>query len=1303
MSHPPLNIDHIAHTLLVILSHRRSRSCTQVINDKMIRELLENIIPYYNIPGQYVYYPPLIQPRRITHSWRHVFLQTVLNRHYGGSLSVDVDEIIGEAIWSRIRRHTGIQDPHPYQFQIDAIVTGLNSLDTVRRALRTGNPIAIQYFEPVPPAIAVLAPTGGGKTEVFEVLTLQIALDAHRGGIGTFTKAIVIYPMKTFMIEHFRRFVEDITYINSRIGTNISIGVLDGDAPESLPDEQAVLSRLSYLLGSPNCPLCGSQLRVRGQAPYYIIECLSTPPHRLNVRIARDMVFQHPPDILLTTIDSFNYILLENNRHVLLGGPSGYTDPRRLPPLILALDEPHVYTGVFGSNVSLILRGFEYVVREYAQRQGIQNYRPLKIVTSATMPYANEFLARLLAENPQRISLITSYNQASIQRNKGFLMLLPLREIHRFGFENAIVEIVPLIAAILPRNFRKIIVFVDSVEFAERLRRYMEDYIRRGLPDYVACRHLFQSDVYDLSTGRFHLNTIRVAVHTSYIPREQRELIEEGIRSTPPQYNIVIATPTLELGIDIGDITVVVIAGLPPTPEKFAQRAGRAGRRNPGLVIAIGNDTSAVDRYYLSDFNRAIRYLQLSLGAVTRQTYMLPLNPVNLESIRRFLGNMMATFAHVRGLPKVMMLQGHNVRILNDYISLVIDRISSSFSRASSTLLRNIALFASGIRSSLVRELMQIFQEIIRAFGRSYIRTFVAPGVAGQQYLRGRINFIPIIDNTRSSTRPIEIQYYARVQPPSPQHRPLFSKDINALVALVYYAIRYVEPSNSPFHNYILRLQDTRKRISQSRNIFTPRGTLHYSSYRGNSYMFEVAGLFYSQLDALNNYNSMKQALTELIRNITIIRTNSLDFDRLLSRNLRSQGRYYMTLRKIYNLMDAINAFLNVSSQQSPHIVEPRIFYLLTPGILGVDNNSILHNMIRSCDPSRLTPLDYFEAIPITSPSIQYWEFSKIQRIECPNCQSNEVTLMEHDRANLSLRFRCTRCGIIFNFSGRHPQTLIDMIRTRPITYVTIIRGDPSVRRRLQNSPFELIFYRDMSVMFGNIGFRIRSTNRRRVNRLMKTLSSRRIAPNEQYILGFRYRTQALELRIDWQILQSSIMSNSQIQRLIGNEYNFIGIPIPQGFNIQNDFIIRATHTLSHLLINFAPIHTGGNRWDINEYIDFNVANNGNIISSSIIIFDSDEGGNGVSELTGYFIRDILCDAIIEATRYYLRQRDPLIRFVGEPGITFFGVWPVCPYNNIALSRSLALIFMQHLLSYATIQQLTNLTPRQLRSLIPRL
>lgn len=69
--------------------------------------------------------------------------------------------------------------------------------------------------------------------------------------------------------------------------------------------------------------------------------------------------------------------------------------------------------------------------------------------------------------------------------------------------------------------------------------------------------------------------------HTSMLPDEQRLEYENGFKagSTDPSApNVLVATPTLEMGIDIGDLSTVFLSSLPRTVANYVQRVGRAGR-----------------------------------------------------------------------------------------------------------------------------------------------------------------------------------------------------------------------------------------------------------------------------------------------------------------------------------------------------------------------------------------------------------------------------------------------------------------------------------------------------------------------------------------------------------------------------------------------------------------------------------------------------------------------------------------------------------------------------------------------------
>jgi len=69
--------------------------------------------------------------------------------------------------------------------------------------------------------------------------------------------------------------------------------------------------------------------------------------------------------------------------------------------------------------------------------------------------------------------------------------------------------------------------------------------------------------------------------HTSLLDDETRLAYEDGFRKaggSPQAPNVLVATPTLEMGIDIGDLSAVFLASLPRTVASYLQRVGRAGR-----------------------------------------------------------------------------------------------------------------------------------------------------------------------------------------------------------------------------------------------------------------------------------------------------------------------------------------------------------------------------------------------------------------------------------------------------------------------------------------------------------------------------------------------------------------------------------------------------------------------------------------------------------------------------------------------------------------------------------------------------
>ena len=130
----------------------------------------------------------------------------------------------------------------------------------------------------------------------------------------------------------------------------------------------------------------------------------------------------------------------------------------------------------------------------------------------------------------------------------------------------------------------------------------------------IGCRGVLRreeessSDYYSSLYRRGELSRVIPAEHSSIVSSEERERIEklfsaefDSAERKPWHPNLVSSTPTLEMGIDIGDLSATIQTRVPPRPANYIQRIGRSGRKSGSalnLTVATGRPH---DLYFMKE------------------------------------------------------------------------------------------------------------------------------------------------------------------------------------------------------------------------------------------------------------------------------------------------------------------------------------------------------------------------------------------------------------------------------------------------------------------------------------------------------------------------------------------------------------------------------------------------------------------------------------------------------------------------------------------------------------------------------
>ena len=308
--------------------------------------------------------------------------------------------------------------------------------------------------------------------------------------------------------------------------------VQEGVAEGGLPDRTSVLyvSPLKALSNDIHVnleqPLAGisAELQALGLPPLEIRTAVRTGD---TPQAERAAMRKRVPHILVTTPESL---------YVLLGSESGRQMLGHVRSVIV--DEIHAIAGnKRGSHLALSLERLEALCGQPLVRVGLSaTQKPIEAVA--------DFLV-----GAGRDCEIIDVGHGRARDLALEVPPVPLEAV----MSNDVWELVYDRLAVLAGEHRTTLVFVNTRRMAERAARHLSE--RLG-------------------------NTV-VAAHHGSLAREQRLDAEQRLKRG--ELRVLVATASLELGIDIGDVELVCQLGSPRSISAFLQRVGRAGHQVGGI------------------------------------------------------------------------------------------------------------------------------------------------------------------------------------------------------------------------------------------------------------------------------------------------------------------------------------------------------------------------------------------------------------------------------------------------------------------------------------------------------------------------------------------------------------------------------------------------------------------------------------------------------------------------------------------------------------------------------------------------
>ncbi|HTP58579.1 MAG TPA: DEAD/DEAH box helicase, partial [Spirochaetia bacterium] len=249
----------------------------------------------------------------------------------------------------------------------------------------------------------------------------------------------------------------------------------------------------------------------------------------------RRRMLAHPPEILITTPESLNLILSSPNGRLMLDGLA-----------TVILDEIHAVAATKrGTHLVTAVERLVGLAGEFQRVALSATVRPLSVVADLVGGYRLRGAGSQAAYEKRKVQIINCPMAKKYELSVAFPV--PGTAANAFGDDKPLWDALARECRGIIAGSRSTLFFVNSRRHAEKLSRF----INEGLAEPLAWSH-----------------------HGS-LSRELRLVVEQRLKAG--ELKAIVATSSLELGIDIGALDRVILVQTPFTVSSAVQRLGRAG------------------------------------------------------------------------------------------------------------------------------------------------------------------------------------------------------------------------------------------------------------------------------------------------------------------------------------------------------------------------------------------------------------------------------------------------------------------------------------------------------------------------------------------------------------------------------------------------------------------------------------------------------------------------------------------------------------------------------------------------------